>query len=248
MTTLLDKLKPYKFHIMSLLIAAIIVIIVAVIIVVIISVKNKKKSTQSFMESFDVGNSLSKNWSDSKAGISEFVDSWKNVVKKAYTSDVNQQQKQQTFKQNFGQGLIQDVKQKTKKAYNQIIDQTKQDLNEIKQETIKQFQQLKQPQQPQQNETFVSKRSTYGNATRKYRLASGQNVIGDQSYLNKQQQQLREGFVAPRQSYGPVERRYKQAQVFSNNEGYQESRVKKDFSNQTYLNNMSVKTGVNYKY
>lgn len=243
MNTLLDKLKSHALPIILVsLIVIIIVIIVVVIIVVVINMKDKKKSTQSFIESFGVDNNSTKNWSDSKAGISEFVDNWKNVVKKAYTFDINQQQKQ-TFKQNFSQGLVQNVKREATKACNQIVDQTKQELNEIKQQTVKQFRQLKQPQQ---KETFVSKRSTYGNATRKYRLATGQSVIGDQSYLNKQQPH--EGFVAPRQNYGPIERRYKQAQMFSNDEGYQESRIKKDFSNQTYLNGMSVKTGVNYKY
>lgn len=263
MATLLDKWNSLGW-IKYLIIVIVVIVIVSLIVLIVVLVKNKKKSTQPFMESFEVGDSSTKNWSDSKAGINEFVDSWKNVVKKAYTSDVVQQPKQQSFKQNFGQGLVQGVKQEAKKAYNQTVaqvitqvNQAKQELKGVKQQTVQQINQttqqlqnLTQQLQPRQKETFVSKRSNYGNAARKYHLAAGQNVVRDQSYLYKQHQQphQKETFVAPRQNYGSVERRYKQAQAYSNNEGYQGSRTKKDFSNQTYLNGMSVKTGVNYKY
>lgn len=255
-----------------LILTVVIVIIVGIIVLVVVLVKKSKtQQSQTFIrtfgESFEASDVPANNWEDSKANINDFVNQWKNVVKNAYTKSqvqLEQQlaktksaqtqpsQTQQFNPKSFAQSAIKSAKS----AVNQQLKQAKSDLNQqldkLQQQTLSSQQTL----QPKDKETYVSSRYNYGNAERKYRLAAGQNVTTPHPYLEKEQ--VKEEFVAPRQTYGNAERKYRQAQVYTKanqqrfekkfGEGYQQVRGKKDFSKQTALQGMSVKTGVNYRY
>lgn len=223
-----------------LIITVVVVILVGIVIFAIRYFKHKSESFGDIKEGFDLSKIPEKNWSDSTS-INDVVSKWKSLIKSAYSDDA-------------------------------------------------------------EKETFVSSRSTFGNAERKFRLAGNHSVVRAQNHLfgraeaeqavqqaqvqgavqgavqGVAQQGKKEGFVSSRQNFGAAERRYRQAQEFSkfNNstrqgfslsakpqgfgasraqdfapvqtQSFQQSRTKKDFSNQTSLGGMSVKTGINYKY
>lgn len=77
-------------------------------------------------------------------------------------------------------------------------------------------------QQDKTSESFVAPRNNFGNAERKYKLASKENISKPQQHL------------------------------YMNNtvrdEHFQQPRTKKDYLNKSFLNGLSAKTGTNYRY
>lgn len=172
------------------------IIIVIVVVIIIFTIKYFKNKKQSKTEQFNLSKNISKESFDIKdLPSTNWVDS------KATITD-----------------FVKSWKDTIKKAYETATTTVQQTINKNNQQsTAQSTSQLKKA-----SEGFVAPRNNFGNAERKYKLATGENVSKPQEHLYMNN--------------------------YVKNEQFQQPRTKKDYLGQSFLNGLSVKTGTNYRY
>lgn len=201
-----------------LIITVIVVIIVGIVIFAIRFIKHRSESF-NYHEAFDASSIPEENWSNDKVSITSFVEKWKETVKNAYSAA-------EGFvgsRTNFG-----NAERKFRIAANQNVTRPQQHLG------------IPRGAEVQSKETFVNSRQNLGAAERRYRQAQEYSKASKQGFSLAAKPQ---GFKAKSQNFSQSFDK-----SFNPREDFQQSRTKKDFTNQTILGALSAKTGINYKY